>query len=331
MDSFRRIINYHTTQCIVCVILLLLFGSAFAKQEQQGELLSESLRELRWLGNDVDKVAALTQQPTECLNPKAPKTALAGRLAFASPALLGGQAARLGLSCASCHPAARNNPHFFIAGISGTNGTADVTHSFFSSTGGNQEMNPTHIPDLANLSQNTIKDRRSAQFTKKLRQLIEVEFDGQAAPTNVLSAIQDYLLHTDLTFCDQENAMQTIKLAQDWQDLLATVEIIQDSNLEIDANFYTRVARQQLETIYHRYFLADNTSINQGLIRLSRLLQSITTQYPTQQAKTKKRKQQFKQWQQQAQRLHRLLQQKEKNSGYNANVLRPLINAQLKH
>ena len=47
---------------------------------------------------------------------------------FRTPELLGGQAARVGLSCDACHINGRNNPTFYIDGVSGLPGTVDVHH-----------------------------------------------------------------------------------------------------------------------------------------------------------------------------------------------------------
>ncbi|MFL6729987.1 MAG: hypothetical protein ACJ8EZ_08675, partial [Sphingomicrobium sp.] len=80
------------------------------------------IREARWL-QSPDLVADLTTQPPECLAwpaDTAQRSSVAvGRALFRSPLLLGGQAARAGLSCASCHRNGRSNPHFHFPGISG--------------------------------------------------------------------------------------------------------------------------------------------------------------------------------------------------------------------
>ena len=85
---------------------------------------------LSWLATDANLIKAM-QSPSECINTnirnqKLNKQIILGRLAFQSPALLGGQAARKGLSCESCHNSARGNPYFFIENISSSPGTADV-------------------------------------------------------------------------------------------------------------------------------------------------------------------------------------------------------------
>ena len=71
---------------------------------------SPPLREMRWIAADVpraDRVRLLTTRPTECLAPATDAAVAAqiavGRAMFSAPLLLGGQAARAGLSCAACH------------------------------------------------------------------------------------------------------------------------------------------------------------------------------------------------------------------------------------
>jgi len=111
-----------------------------------------ALDDLNWLAPDADRAAALTRAPAECLAvPSDPERAWLvslGRVAFGSPALLGGLAARSGMSCDTCHRNGHGNPAFFIAGVSGAPGTADVTSAIFSQTRGDDIVNPVPIPDL---------------------------------------------------------------------------------------------------------------------------------------------------------------------------------------
>jgi hypothetical protein len=87
------------------------------------------LRDARWLAAP-DLAADLTHQPAECRSPSLDaglrRSEEIGRIAFRAPLLLGGQAARAGLSCATCHRNGRTNPHFHFPGLSGDAGTADV-------------------------------------------------------------------------------------------------------------------------------------------------------------------------------------------------------------
>ena len=90
------------------------------------------LTALQWLDSASDPVLHLTQHPSTCLTEPNLPAVQRGALLFESPTLLGGQAAKAGLSCAACHRNGRGNPVFVFPGISGPPGTADVTHGLFS-------------------------------------------------------------------------------------------------------------------------------------------------------------------------------------------------------
>lgn len=144
---------------------------------------------MRWLAPDADHIAQLGSAPAECLSLPATTAIETGRAAFRSPLLLGGQAARAGLSCDSCHRNGRGNPAFAFPGISGAPGTADVTASLFSKTRGDGIGNPKPIPDLA-------ADPRkiaAADLPGFVTGLIVEEFDGAPPPPAVLAGLVAYL------------------------------------------------------------------------------------------------------------------------------------------
>ena len=111
------------------------------------------LRSLRWLAAGHDPVRALAFSPRECLSEATDRSQQeaieTGRAVFRSPLILGGQAARAGVSCETCHRNGRDNRDFQFPGISGAAGTADVTSSLFSSHRGNGVEDPRPIPDLS--------------------------------------------------------------------------------------------------------------------------------------------------------------------------------------
>ena len=78
------------------------------------------IREARWL-QSPNVLADLTTLPPECVAWPVDKQQRhmveVGRSLFRSPLTLGGQAARAGLSCASCHRNGRTNlpPRFAVA------------------------------------------------------------------------------------------------------------------------------------------------------------------------------------------------------------------------
>lgn len=157
------------------------------------------LAELRWLDPAADPVAALTTRPDECLPaPTSGAPALeidVGRAAFRSPLLLGGQAARAGLSCESCHQEGRDNPTFHFPGLSGPPGTADITSSLLSSHRGDGVANPRSIPDLsarkAELRIRQDPDDRALETF--IQGLVVEEFDGQPPPPAVLAGLAAYV------------------------------------------------------------------------------------------------------------------------------------------
>ena len=152
------------------------------------------LRAMRWLAPGADPVAVLTMEPAECFAPPAAlwDSAVIGRAAFRTPVLLGGQAARAGLSCESCHRGGRSNPDFLFPGISGAPGTADVTSSLFSSHRGDGQDNPVPIPDLSGeRARLKVAPDNVEHF---IRGLIVEEFDGAEPPPAVLKGLADYVL-----------------------------------------------------------------------------------------------------------------------------------------
>lgn len=151
------------------------------------------LRALSWLAPGADPVASLTTEPAECYAPDTATRASAeiGRAAFRTPVLLGGQAARAGLSCESCHRNGRGNPDFLFPGVSGAAGTADVTSSVFSSHRGDGRDDPVPIPDLAG-ARPRLKVAPGA-LPGFIRGLVVEEFDGREPPPAVLAGLVDYV------------------------------------------------------------------------------------------------------------------------------------------
>ena len=158
------------------------------------------LRELRWIAEDVPRaqlVHLLTTRAAACLAPPssaadAEQIAI-GRAMFAAPLLLGGQAARSGISCAACHVGGRGNAHFVFPGVSGMPGTADVTSSLFSTRRGDGIVNPKPIPDLAADPPKISHDPASPALRAFLRGLIVEEFDGLEPPARILDGLAAYI------------------------------------------------------------------------------------------------------------------------------------------
>jgi hypothetical protein len=157
------------------------------------------LRAMLWVAKDADPGRALGTLPTECLKiPADPALAARieiGRAAFRTPVLLGGQAARAGVTCETCHRDGRTNPDFLFPGVSGPPGTADVTNSLFSTHRGNGIDDPKPIPDLSGPKAKLKVSQVPAE--KKLEPfihgLITEEFDGPEPTPAVLDGLATYV------------------------------------------------------------------------------------------------------------------------------------------
>lgn len=177
-----------------------------------------------------------------------------GRVAFESPALLGGAAARMGLSCSSCHLNGRGNPDFLVEGISGEAGTADVSSSIFSKVRGNGAFDPVPIPDLAARDGKQIRDRKGKPFRDKVHGLVVEEFDGQEPPAYVFEAVLAYLDSLDVAHCADPAATERLEFHDDYGAVMTASLALILSDMPPDVMlFYIRVARERLERLNERY------------------------------------------------------------------------------
>jgi hypothetical protein len=157
------------------------------------------IRGMRWAPRDADPVATFAVAPTECLAlPADPAQRLSvevGRAAFRTPVLLGGQAARAGVNCETCHKAGRTNPSFLFPGVSGAPGTADVTDSLFSTHRGDGVDNPKPIPNLSTTKTGLTVDQTpsSGRLEHFIHGLVTEEFDGPEPPKAVLEGLANYV------------------------------------------------------------------------------------------------------------------------------------------
>jgi hypothetical protein len=235
---------------------------------------ASDLAELAWISPDVDRVAAITQRPRECLaSPASPELRSQishGRIAFESPALLGGAAARGGLSCSSCHVNGRGNPNFFINGVSGAPGTADVTSSLFSKTRGDGQFNPVPIPDLVLRDGTQMKDRTTPEFRAKIRGLIVEEFDGQEPPVEVLDDLIAYMDALRPEACASRQAKVLPPSMQDFVAASMASWIGDNRTRPADVRiFYMRAARLRLERMDERLTDPRDADLRADLRRFS--------------------------------------------------------------
>lgn len=211
---------------------------------------------LRWTAPDL-AAAALTTQPPECLRPEADpaeqRRVEIGRAAFRTPMLLGGQAARLGLSCESCHANGRTNPAFHFPGLSGAPGTADVTNALMSTRRDNAVFDPVPIPDLAAPGK---VDRRTGRqdLPAFIRGLIVEEFGGLDPPPAILDGLATYVRHLDRAAC---GSAAPKGLAESWSDVAVRAVAAARERLDADdvhaAVLLLTAARSALGRLDERY------------------------------------------------------------------------------
>lgn len=249
------------------------------------------LREVSWL-SDEGRIEALTQEPdvsvdrlveeavSQPFGQAYPNSASlegdirVGAALFKTPLLLGGQAAKLGISCHSCHSNGRRNPHFIFPAISDAPGTADTTHSFFSETLGNGVFDPSPIPDLA-LAGKVDHDPKSGELERFLETLVVDEFAAPQPDTAVISALAAYVRALRLSGGSSSQEMLPRSAARDWEEAKAMVQMAQARAAQRQSNVARLLlagARNQLAIIHERLLPEKHTSQRQWLVSQSRVL-----------------------------------------------------------
>lgn len=227
---------------------------------------------MRWTAPGSE-LALLTEQPATCLASDTPLVR-SGRALFAVPTLLGGQAAKAGLSCASCHINGRANPHFLLAGVSAVPGTADVTNSFFSAARGNGRFDPIVIPDLAmpgKVSRGT--DARALEAF--MRNLIVEEFGGREPTPAMLDALAAYVRAVRACPGEQSVARRLGDQLSAIDDGVAGAQLMIDRADLQGAALSIAAMRHQLGLIAERYSGTGLAGEHEELLVASRALQAI--------------------------------------------------------
>jgi len=223
-----------------------------------GAPASVPIRDARWLAAGVP-IERVNHLPPECFAPpsdrKQRRSAEIGRIAFRAPLLLGGQAARVGLSCSSCHRNGRGNPDFHFPGISGAPGTADVTASLLSSHRGDGIFNPKPIPDLAGDPARRIVSRDPAKpdLKKFIHGLITQEFDGPEPPPQVLRGVADYVRSIAAPNCGSGDVPLTVNVLL--ADIETALRLARDERNPATARLLIGAARSNLGRIDERFQL----------------------------------------------------------------------------
>ncbi len=266
MDCWRRGLRSCAASFAVALI-----ATACHVTPETGEVSTPEIDALNWISEGVDPVEHLLQRPATCLSERKDAAVMRGALLFESPFILGGQAAKSGMSCAACHRNGRGNPDFALIGISGPPGTADVTNGFFSKGRADNVFNPVPIPDLASPDGKTRIDRTKTGLLEDFlsRQVTE-EFDGPAPDPGVIADIAAYIRALDHRHClPDEFEPQT------WQYELSLLRLasayINANHLEA-SNAYVDAMRAALGRINARYQTPESHAVRDRLLDMSRKL-----------------------------------------------------------
>lgn len=202
-------------------------------------------------------VAVLSAEPGQCLtmpaDPQRARSIAIGAAAFRAPLLLGGQAARSGLSCNSCHRGGHDNPAFSYPGLSGAPGTADVTASLFSSHRGDGVFNPRPITNLSGDKQ-LLRIAPDALDPFILGQITE-EFDGPTPPPAVLTGLAEYVRALSPAACTAPVAIDLGGALRHVDAALGNAQILAAAGDGPAARLMVSAARSELGLIDERYAL----------------------------------------------------------------------------
>lgn len=237
--------------------------------------------DLKWIEPASDPVTVLTERPRECSDPsddaQLSHAIKLGRVAFRSPFLLGGVAARVGLRCDSCHPNGHANASFRIPGVSSAPGTVDVTGSVFSHARDDGIFNPVPIPSLVGVANRALFGSvvPMDDLSKFIDAVVVDEFDGDPPPATVAAGLLAYLGSLKPAACPSPG-LNRLTWNAEAADLRENLEIVigaLDQNDFEGADFALRSLRAHLGRAYRRF--PDSVVEREGLVELSRSLGSV--------------------------------------------------------
>ena len=222
----------------------------------------------RWALPDADIVAVLSEEPNECLSDQPTDQQVMGRLAFRSPFLLGGQAARRGLTCQACHGQGQVNSHFFVIGLSETPGTADVTSFHFSDELGDESFNPVPIPSLADDVEGVDFDPSLPDLDKFVTRLITKEFTGPKPSPEVQTSLLAYLRGLTDQSCTSPTLKNEALLAYKIRIINQSFELLTRDNLSKDTHgFMAAALRVELGRLHDRF--PNDSDLKSDLVSVS--------------------------------------------------------------
>jgi hypothetical protein len=182
------------------------------------------LREQAWTAPGANQARAMIVAPGECVLAQTTESEI-GRALFRSPNLLGGAAARAGLSCNACHSNGRVNAHFLMPELTNRAGAADVTSEWASHVRGDGMMNPVDIPDLVDVgSREGLGHVRDPSLEHFVHGVIVEEFQGEALTDQALTGVVAYLRSSVIGACTGESAITLASAADDVRRAVAAAE-----------------------------------------------------------------------------------------------------------
>lgn len=196
-----------------------------------GPATAPALRELIWTDPSANRALVLTHQPSACLRERNSEIE-AGRALFMSRTLLGGPAARVGLSCASCHVNGRANAHFLLPELTDRAGFADVTSAWSSKVRGDGVNNPVRIPDLAGVATRaSFGGQHEPSLATFVDSVVVDEFQGAPLTPATRAALLAYLGAIDTNACGADELITLASLSEDARRAFALATNAQDPAL----------------------------------------------------------------------------------------------------
>ncbi len=235
---------------ILAAALSLVFSTASAA--------GPPLEDARWARPDADLFRLLSATPGECVGAVAKEDRYkvdVGAVAFRSPFLFGGVAARTGLSCNACHRDGHGNPDFYLEGLSGAPGTADVTSSVFSEKREDGAFNPVPIPTLVGISGKATfgTSPPHGSIEDFIASAVTDEFAGKTAPF-LVAAVADYVSRFRSGVCPPHGIGVNVSL--DFKYPQIALETAQEALRRGDmatADFLLLAARGLLKRVAERF------------------------------------------------------------------------------
>lgn len=179
-----------------------------------GPSIAESLSNTySWVRDKADLYEALTKPPALAYHrPDQPDERFLvdlGELLFHAPDILGEEAQRTRLSCATCHPGGATARWFFVEQVSDRPGNVDLTSSIFHPPADDGFDNPINIPSLRGVGKTAPYgfDGRFPTLREFLRHVVETETGGDAlsllAEDSLVAFLDSLLLPSSPTELNQ--------------------------------------------------------------------------------------------------------------------------------